>query len=207
MNNNGLAPTGYPLAWPISRPRSRSHTLAKFRSGSSRVTISVAADRLMTALRRFGARDIVVSTNVEPTLTGMPSSRAPEPLDPGVAVYFRLHNQPHCLSADKWSRVADNLAAIAKHVDSVRLQLRWGVVEENQVFANVRLLSAVGVHRPWWEVLGVSERATWAVVLAAYEKKIAAAHPDRAKLSPEASGNRAAEINAARDEARAALGM
>lgn len=205
-------PTAFPLQWPVGRPRCSSREPARFGTVNRgtgqpirRESLSIAqgARRLTLELERFGARDVVISTNVRVNLTGMPTGNAANPADPGVAVYFRLHGQPHCLAADKFTRVADNLAAVAKHVEAVRTQIRMGAVEENQVFSNVRLLAAVGIAKTWWEILGVSKDAGMGEIERAFDKKIRETHPDKAAalgVSPESLHNRAAEINAARSE-------
>lgn len=201
---NELAePTAYPLQWPVGRPKTTARLQAKFHKGRDVLSISDGAKRLQYQLELFGARDVVISTNVKVNLTGLPSGNGANPADPGVAIYFRLHNQPHCLACDKFTRVADNLAAVAKHIDAVRTQLRMGTIEENQVFSNVRLLVAVGVQKQWWEILGVAKTAGMDEIIKAHEKKIRETHPDRAAIlgvSVERLSNMAAEINAARDE-------
>ena len=213
-------PTAFPLTWPVGRPRTPaqdreeanfSKTRNEYRQSlqktvriRSQLSIADAISRLTRELERFGARDIVVSTNLEPTLSGLPRKRAAEPSDPGVAIYFRLHNLPHCLATDKWTRVADNLAAIAKHIEATRGQLRWGAIETNQAFANVRLLSAVGTQKPWWEILGVTRNTPLSTIETRWRTMISELHPDR---MGDQYGNRAAEVNAAMDEARASYAM
>jgi len=212
--NDEPRPTAHPLQWPIGRTRTAADKREEARFSTGRIetigdkqidrrralSIADGAARLERELRRFGAHEVVISTNVEPTLNGRPRNTRATPPDPGVAVYFRLYGQPHCLACDKWTRVADNLAAIAKDVEAQRKRPHWGVVEEGQLFAHARLLAAVGQRKPWWEVLGVARTAPLAIIEARYRALITEAHPDRAG---DAAGNRAAEINAAVDEARA----
>ena len=68
----------------------------------------------------LGAQRIVISTNAELRQDGFPYSNRRAPEDVGVAVYFTLEGRPYVLPCDKWERVADNLAAIAKHVEAKR---------------------------------------------------------------------------------------
>ncbi len=49
-----------------------------------------ARDDLVAELRRFGAKDVVLSTSVPLRLDGLPLAAARQPDDPGVAVYFSL---------------------------------------------------------------------------------------------------------------------
>src|SRR5687768_4658635 len=90
----------FPLHWPHGRPRKlagqRKH--GKFSIGRhngtyiARIDLSIAdaLKRLQEELDRIGARNPVVSTNVETRLDGLPRSGQPEPTDPGVALYFNL---------------------------------------------------------------------------------------------------------------------
>jgi hypothetical protein len=206
----------WPLAWPVSWPRSRSRTRAKFgvvrevqsaynpgntykQRGS--MSIGTARDRLLAELQRLGATAVVLSTNIRVRGDGLPYSKAAEPDDPGVAVYFRLKGEPRVLACDKWDRVADNLAALAKHIEAVRGQVRWGVGSLEQAFGGYRALPAMGEVKQWWEVLGVEPDATIEVVEARRDKLLMKHHPDRG-----GSHSMAAEINAAFDLARRELG-
>ena len=62
------------------------------------------------------------------------------PDDPGVAVYFQLHDKERVLACDKWDTVADNIAAIAAHIDGIRRQDRYGVGTIDQAFAGYSAL-------------------------------------------------------------------
>jgi len=84
------------------------------------LTVADARNRLDLELQRLGARDVLLSTNVQVRLDGLPRSGQNEPADPGAAVYFTLKGKPRCLACDRWSRVADNIAAIAAHVYAIR---------------------------------------------------------------------------------------
>ena len=196
----------YPLAWPVGRPRSKSRAPAAFRDGAGTgarlVSIEVGVRRLMNELRRFNATNVVISTNIKPTLSGRPSRETPDRDDPGAAVYFRLDGRPHAMSCDRWSRVADNLAALAAHVEATRGQLRWGCADVAQVFAGFRELPAVGQKKPWWTVLGFKEAPASSDLIERKRDELARLH------HPDFGGNpnQMAEINAAVDEGRRALG-
>jgi hypothetical protein len=195
----------YPLTWPVGRPRSKTRQPAAFREGSGvhqrLVSIDGGLQRVLRALRLFGARGIIISTNIKPTLSGRPARETPDGNDPGAAVYFRLNDQPHTIACDRWTRVADNLAAIAAHLEATRGQLRWGCAEVAQVFAGFRELPAMGERKPWWTVLGFPKPPTSAELLERKRDELARLHhPDRG-----GSVGQMAEINAAYDEGRAAL--
>jgi hypothetical protein len=59
-------------------------------------------------------------------------------------VYFKLHGKDRVLACDKWDRVADNIAAIAAHIDAIRRQDRYGVGTIDQAFAGYSALPPPG---------------------------------------------------------------
>jgi hypothetical protein len=195
----------YPLSWPIGWPRtprdkqSRARFNVKVSSNDcqrkSEVTLYVGRERLLAEMSRLGATAVVLSTNVPTRLDGLPYSKAREPDDHGVAVYFRIKGEPRVLACDKWDRVADNMAALAAHVDAVRGQLRWGVGTIEQAFGGYKALPAMPAAKRWFEILGVSEGASRGQIEDARIDLLRKHHPDVG-----GNGNLAAEINAAFDE-------
>lgn len=207
--NDVDGPDSYPLDWPAGWIRTPAHKRqdARFKSGGSAVSLAEAIRRLKPELRRLGATNVVISTNVKPTLAGEFDARGSTRTvqDPGVAVYFRIKGQPRVLATDKWTRVADNIVAIANHIDAARGQGRWGVGTLEQAFAGYLALPAVGTRLTWWEILGFKERPTnLESVRAAWRERIERTHPDRPGNS-HAAANQAAEINAAWTEAQREL--
>lgn len=209
--------TAFPLSWPVGWPRCPESRRTRAKFGNVRevqsahnpgntwkqrgsLTIAGARDRLLAELARLGAARIVLSTNIRTRNDGLPYSNAAEPDDPGAAVYFRLKGQPRVLACDKWDRVADNIAALAKHIEAIRGQVRWGVGSLDQAFGGYLALTAVGARKHWTEILRVSADATLADVEAKRIALLRKHHPDRG-----GSHAQAAEINAAADEARLEL--
>jgi len=166
--------------------------------------VADATARLMAELDRLGARHPVLSTNLALRNDGLPRSGQRMPDDPGVAVYFHLEGDPHCLPCDRWDRVADNIAAIAKHIEATRGQLRWGVGDVRTAFAGFRALpgrgeTTVGTGAPpWWQVLKVPADATLDVARAAYRALAAKYHPDK----PGGDAGAMAAINRAWEQAQ-----
>ena len=151
----------YPLSWPPGWKRTSNRTRAKFgrqttdrhtrSDGSSwtstskvKLTIADSRDRLHHELQLLGAKGVVISSNLRLKMDGQPMSGQREPDDPGICVYFRLDNKPRCLPCDRWDRAADNLAAIAKYVEALRGQLRWGVGTAEVAFAGFKALPGSG---------------------------------------------------------------
>jgi hypothetical protein len=182
----------YPLSWPagwVRRPRSararaRFNRLERFYgtdgqySGTEKRALSTAdaIRRLTQEVDRLGGRDVILSTNVPTRLDGMPRTDRKEPVDPGVALYFRLKGQPRVLACDTWDRVADNIAAIAAHIVAIRSIDRYGVGTLEQAFAGYARLTTGA--EPWWTVLGVNEDASPDQYEDAYRLLAKRHHPD-----------------------------
>jgi hypothetical protein len=186
----------FPLQWPAGWPRAKSRKSATFKSTDNRgwkveVTVAGACRRLQEQLDLLRASYVTLSTNLEPRLDGQPRSGQREPADPGAAVYFRLLGQDVALACDKWDRVADNIVAIAKHIEALRGMERWGVGTAAQAFAGYQALPAP---EQWWEVLGIHADADPLQINAAYRAKARTAHPDQG-----GSDAAMARLNAARD--------
>jgi hypothetical protein len=193
----------YPLQWPAGwartdayrRKRASFGTTARSYAGCREaLTVADARERLSRELDMLGARYITLSSNLELNLNGQPRSGQREPADPGVAVYFRLNGKDMAFACDRWDRAADNIAALAKHIEAMRGMDRWGVGTAAQAFAGYEALPSPD---PWWKVLGLGHpNVTRSEIVVAYRKASQAAHPDR----PGGSHDKMAAVNAARDE-------
>lgn len=169
----------YPLTWPDGWPRSKSrgrHT----HDYRSPVTVGQGCEMVMAELVRLGVNEAVLSSNMKARLDGMPYSGQSEPGDRGVAVYFTLKGRPTVLACDKWDKVGRNLWAIAKHVEAIRGQERWGVGNIEQAFAGYARLPGVGETSgfSWWKELGVPVNATAEQIKSAYRDRAKVCHPD-----------------------------
>lgn len=193
----------YPVAWPIARPKTPAHQRkdALWRHQGGRVSFDVAVRRLrdqVNALTATGQNwrvlEQTLSTNYELRVDGRPRRDRGAPSDPAVAFYFDLDGEPHVLACDRWSTVADNIAAIAAHIEALRGQERWGVADMKQAFAGHVALPAP---EQWWQVLGVKPDATPDQIDAAWREKMATAHPDRG-----GSEDQAKRLNWARAEGK-----
>lgn len=186
----------YPLQWPAGKPRrpSQARKRAKFgtkdyNNVTSRLTIAQGVSRVRAELDRFTKaghtwrveRDsLVVSTNVQVSkVTNLPLSDRSDPQDPGVAVYFKLDGRNYCMECDAWTRVADNLAAVAAHLECLRGIERYEVGETQDAFKGYALLPYTTMIRPWFVVLEVAEDASYDDVEDAYQHLRKKAHPDR----------------------------
>jgi len=186
----------YPLQWPTgwprtSRPRTSTFGTTSRSSYKKALTVADARDRLSEQLELIRARYVTLSTNLELRLDGQPRSGQRDPDDKGVAVYFQLAGKDTVLACDKWSAVADNIAAIAKHIDALRGMDRWGVGTAAQAFAGYQALPEPD---QWWQILGCGSNAGPDEITAAYRGLARKAHPDTG-----GSDWAMARLNAARD--------
>lgn len=190
----------WPLSWPegwkrtTTRQPARFATRAKGDAGAFRplrdISIADAVGRLDGELRRLGVidGDWLMSSNVKVKYNGQPySDRDAGPIsDPGVAVYFRLLGKDLVLACDKWLRVADNIAAIAAHVEAMRGIDRYGVGSVEQAFMGYAALPAKG--STWRTTLGFAPDQTVTIpeIEQAFRARARTAHPDAAGGSHDA---------------------
>lgn len=175
--------TRYPLSWPAGRARTPAHRRArpKFKAP----TFARARDDLLAELRRLGATQVVLSTNVELRQDGLPYSGRRNPDDPGAAVYFVRKGQNLAFACDRWVSVEENLRAIADAVECIRTIERRGTGEMvDAAFTGFQALPPSKTSHPagplaWWEVLGVQAHTPTAEVTDAYRRLTLEHHPDR----------------------------
>jgi len=181
--------TAYPLAWPIDFPRTSVPTASRFKPH----TLSQAIDELKRQLEISNASDLVISSNM--TLGHIPK-------DKGVCIYFKLRGRRYALPCDKWSKIEDNLWALAKYVESTRLQRGWGVGSMEKDYAGyVALPPPITDSTPWRDVLQVGVSATFDEVNEAYRSAALRHHPDKG-----GNANTMAIVNRAWREAKAYFG-
>lgn len=164
--------SAYPLAWPTRWIRTagrRGHSQFEMHS------LKNCATKVLNEVRLAGGGKTVISTNVALRLDGLPYSNQKPPADPGVAVYFTYKDKPIVFACDRWRTVEDNLWAIAKHVEALRGQERWGVGSLEQAFRGYVALPAP---EQWWQVLGVEPTADADTVRTAYRNLARQHHPD-----------------------------
>jgi hypothetical protein len=206
----------YPLSWPTGWKRTPAHERqradfgkttvqtyterhydgrpdeTKTRKRKAALTAADAAIRLEAELDRLGAENAKLSTSQKLRMDGTPRSDLSEPADVGAAVYFTLDGKPRCLACDRWTRVADNIAALAQHIDALRRIERYGVGTMEQAFAGYAALPPTSAD--WAIVLGVSATATREQIIAAHRKLATEHHPDKGGRLEDM-----ARINQARD--------
>jgi hypothetical protein len=173
----------------------------RWRRPAKRITLPTARERLVSQLRWLEAKNALTSTNLQLTSFGLPRADRAPPADPGVAVYFELHGKDRVLACDRWETVADNLAAIANHIDAIRRVERYGVGTMDQAFMGYDALpppSAANAS-PWRMTLGFKPGTVVTVdeVKLMYRTRAKVWATDEAMLK---------ELNLARDAALRELG-
>lgn len=204
----------YPLAWPAGWSRTSYRKQAKFsksknvyRDGqvvyrtATRLDVGDGLRRLEGELGRLGASAVVISSNLRLRQDGLPvANQAAMLADPGIAVYFKLKGKPRVLACDRWASAAENMAAIAGHIEAIRAVDRYGVGTLEQAFAGYQALpSAAG---SWFVVLEFSEPPKdWDTIERRFYTLVKTHHPDRG-----GNPDTMAKINAAFDTARSEFG-
>jgi hypothetical protein len=145
------------------------------------VTIADGVERIRAELARMGVSDydLVISSNLQLRLDGLPRSGQRDPADPGVAVYWRdsrVDGWPmRCMAIDRYDRVADNLAAVAATLEAMRAIERHGGAEIlDRAFTGFTALPAPGGSEHWADVLDRDDPE------GSYRRLRAKHHPDRA---------------------------
>lgn len=188
----------YPLKWPAAYPRTKNRKKPTFK----RQPFSYARDRLIAELRRMGATNVILSSNVPLRNDGLPTAdfeRRIVRADPGCAVYFKLKGTPRVLACDRWDQIEHNLHGLELTIEAMRGLERWGASEIlERAFTGFTALPAP---EQWWEAFGFNEPPTLDVAEKAYRIQIQLAHPDRGGSEGKASKLNWA-IGRAREELR-----
>lgn len=186
----------YPLQWPDGRPRTKSRQDSAFK-----VKPAQSFDEMMRELDMFGAKNVVVSSNIPTRRDGTPYRDGLTELldDPGVAVFFLKGKRQICLPCDTYRRAWENCRAIGKAVEALRAMERHGARQIlDQAFEGFTALPAPDAagdapNAAWWVVLGVEPSASEAEIRAAYKERARSA------------GGASVELNAAKDAGLAAM--
>jgi hypothetical protein len=211
----------YPLSWPDGWKRTQFRTGAQFGkaeqkfdpqgqptyTSKKRLSVADAVRRVLRELGRMGMKDddIIISTNVPLRIDGMPRSDQ-EPRDSGAAVYWRK-NEKHpmrCMAIDRYTRVADNLAAIAATLEAMRaIERHGGATILERAFLGFAALPEKA-SQAWRETLGIEGDATLELVESRFRALVQVHHPDKNPDDPGAR-QKFEEIVQAREAARLEL--
>jgi hypothetical protein len=205
----------FPLQWPAGWPRTpwSQQRYGKFGSKkgmSSRVTditVAEATTRVLAELARMGIdrQDVVISTDLQLRLDGLPRSGQAAPRDAGAAVYWQTKKgERRVMAIDQYHKVEENLAAIAATLDAMRAIERHGGAQIlDRAFTGFTALPAPSANKPWREVMIFGESTpTREQLRQRYRELARTRHPDRIGGSDAAMS----ELNVALAEAEKEIG-
>jgi DnaJ-domain-containing protein 1 len=210
----------YPLQWPAGWPRTPVAQQRPGKFGTKKpaisgnwlrtvdITIAEATKRVLDELGRMGIdrKDIVISTNLQLRLDGLPLSKQRAVTDAGAAVYWQARKgERRVMAIDQYYKVEENLAAIAATLDAMRAIERHGGAQIlDRAFTGFTALPAPTAPRSWREVFGFApgDRVERYELRAQYRRLASERHPDRAGGSDAAMS----ELNVAMAEAEKEIG-
>lgn len=176
MKNESESTRAYPLYWPEGWPRTEPYKIkkAQFKDRS----VFQGRRELAWEVRRFGGKDLIISSNLELKLDGTPRSNQRQPADRGVAIFFQRNKIDMALACDVYSTVEDNLWALCRTLDALRQIERDGSPALiNRAFKGFAALPDPDA-REWWEVLNVPRTASDEEIRRAYIGLAKQHHPD-----------------------------
>jgi hypothetical protein len=212
----------YPLAWPEGWPRFKGarDSDRRFAGGDTyegwgdqrryvgrkAPTVYRANRSLKDELARLGAKNIVVSTNLELRQDGEPYSNRRAPADPGVAVYFSHKGKQLVMAQDRFDSVAGNMRSLGLAVEALRqLERHGGGTMMERAFQGFAAITPPSWKKPWREVFGLKDVAPKDIqrdlIDKLYRIKARDRHPDTG-----GSDTLMAELNLAYEEAKAEMG-
>ena len=178
----------YPLTWPEGWKRTTYRKAPKFSRYDRKLSVMDGVERVLAELDRLGhgRDDIVISTNLRTRLDGFPRSNEPEPLDPGVAVYWQKPDgsSQRVIAIDAYTTVAGNLGAIAATLDAMRAIERHGGAQilERAFTGFTALPSPETVTAPNWRTIlefAADAKLTREDIEQRYKVLRSRSHPDK----------------------------
>jgi hypothetical protein len=183
--------TRSPLCWPDNVPRTAPQN--RHWPLFAEKTIALATTFLLEEINRLNRRrydysddSVIISSNLKLRLDGLPSGNQPEPLDTGVAIYFkllfsrnaRLFERPVVLTCDKWRKVSFNIDAIARDIQAQRARQRYGCTNIEQAFRGYLAIPERCGGPSWWVLLNIPSTATEQQVKDRFKQLAKTSHPD-----------------------------
>lgn len=160
----------YPLRWPAGWPRATTR-----RSALYKVTLEKAVSEAVAELKRMGAKDVVLSSNMR---VGLIRSSESELKDPGVALYWTSKKgQPMVMACDHWHRLRDNVRSIGLTLEAIRAIERNGASQIlDRVFTGFVALPEAP---DCWKLLGLGRNASKAAIGDRFRELSRTRHPDK----------------------------
>ncbi len=133
---------------------------------------------MLEELRKMGATDAVISSNLALRNDGLPRSGQRQPQDPAVAVYFNLDGESMVMGRDAFDRVEENIRSLTLAIQGLRqVDRHGGGTMFKRAFSGFTALpppdqmSAIATPAPsnWFDVLGVAPDCALSVAEAAWK--------------------------------------
>ena len=187
--------SAYPLCWPPHKPRTANtdRQYGRFskkgnRGWTENITLHQATQRVLDELGKYKQRvdpdSIIISTNLKTRASdGLPKSGQRNPDDPGAAVHFSLDGKDKCIPIDTYTKIEQNLAAIAASILILRSLERYGSGMEEAAYTGFAALpdGVMTGEQPWYAVLDVDpdHRDMPELVERVYKNLRSESHPDK----------------------------
>lgn len=191
-----MSAEAYPLQWPDGWPRTPYQ-----RRGGSRFGKNLGFNQireLQDELRRLGARNVVISSNVPIRQDGLPyaSESRRRYDDPGVAVYFTLKGKALSMARDAYWTPWENVRSLVLAIDAIRsIERHGGAAMMERAFTGFTALPKPG-GADWWEVFQVPRSISRRALEEKFKELARSRHPDLG-----GSQHAMAELNRARQQA------
>ena len=140
--------------------------------------VHMARRTLADEVRRFGGKELIISSNLELRLDGNPRSGQRQPSDVGVAIFFQRAKVDMALACDVYTTVEDNLWALCRTLDALRQIERDGSPALiHRAFKGFAALPDPDTKK-WFEVFNLAETASNQEIKQAYFDLAKKYHPD-----------------------------
>lgn len=174
----------FPLAWPAGWPRTSMH-----QRGASRFGKNIGYNQireLQDELRRLGAQNVVISSNVPVRNDGLPYSDAARRRydDPGVAVYFTLRGKQLSMARDRYWTPWENIRSLVLAIDAMRsIDRHGGSTMMEKAFDG---FAALPPPDSCWKILGLNEQSDRVLsrddVMNTFRQRVREGHDTRADM-------------------------
>ena len=172
-----MTPKAYPLQWPAGWPKTPPHSRER---SKFKTTLAGALSNLKRQIELMGGRNVLLSSNY--------TLGADNPKEPGVCAYFEWCEHPNAypqkwqnmaIPCDRWSRIDDNVQAIALTVEAMRGMERWGAKHMiAAMFTGFKALPASINGQSCWEILNIDSSASAEQIQTRYRELVKVHHPD-----------------------------
>jgi len=112
----------YPLQWLPQQPRTKRPQRARFGNHS----VYGSGKELVDELQRLGAKNCLISSNLQQRARGDGFYSNQKVDDAGVVVYFDLKGKNKAMACDRWDKPEHNLWALKLSIYAIRGLERWG---------------------------------------------------------------------------------